>query len=120
MNMMRAAEKWLSNQHSKFISEPALYRRFGDEITEIPVTAVRGRTLFRAENEYGVTIRVTSADFIIPAGEIDFIPAKGDEIVCKGVRYELLAPNNEPVWRWSDSGRTMMRIHTKEIGEEND
>jgi hypothetical protein len=117
MNMMRAAEKWLSNQHSQFLSEPVLYRRFGDGVTELSVNAVRGRTLFRAENEYGVTIRIASSDFIIPAGAIDFIPSKGDEIICGGVRYELLAPNNEPVWRWSDSGRTMLRIHAKEISE---
>ena len=119
MNMMRAAEEWLKSQHSQFLSETVLYRHFGEDGTvETEIQAVRGRTLFRAENEYGVTVRVTSADFIVSA--LEFEPLKGDEIICSGVRFELLAPNNEPVWRWSDNGRTLMRLHTKEIGVQND
>ena len=83
MNMMRAAEKWLKSQHSQFLSETVLYRHFGEDGTvETEIQAVRGRTLFRAENEYGVTVRVTSADFIVSA--LEFEPLKGDEIICSG------------------------------------
>lgn len=27
--------------------------------------------------------------------------------------YELVAPNNEPVWRWGEQSKTWYRIHTK-------
>ena len=43
-------------------------------------------------------------------------PERGDVILHAGLRYEVLAPNGEPVWRWSGTGRILRRIHTKEIG----
>ena len=34
-----------------------------------------------------------------------------------GVEYEVLAPSDEPVWRWSGTIHQVRRIHTKEIGK---
>ena len=34
------------------------------------------------------------------------------------MEYEVLAPNGEPVWRWSDPYRTALRVHTKHTGGE--
>ena len=45
-------------------------------------------------------------------------PERGDVIILWGKRYEVLAPNNEPVWRWSGPDNLVRRIHTKEIGDE--
>ena len=44
-------------------------------------------------------------------------PKKGDKIYYDGVEYEVLAPQKEPVWRWSGTSHLTRRIHTKEIGK---
>lgn len=120
MNMMRTAALWLDRQRKDFLSDAVIYHHFGTDALSVEVKAVRGRTLFRAEDDYGVTIRVYSADFIFSAKDIPFEPEKGDEIICDGHRFEVLAPNNEPVWRWCDSSELALRIHTKEVGEVKD
>ena len=117
MNMLRTASKWLDNQRSRFLSEPIEYIHFAEEKRSFMITATRGRTLFRAETDYGVTIRIHSTDFLISSSDLPITPGKGDEIVCDGVRYEVLAPNNEPVWRWSGADNETLRIHTKAISE---
>ena len=48
--------------------------------------------------------------------ELGLGPEKGDVSWCDGGEYEVLAPNGEPVWRWSDPHRTAMRIHAKHTG----
>lgn len=115
MNMMRQAENWLKEQRRTFLSEMVRYIRRDGEVCSIP--ASRGRTVFRAENEYGVSVIVRSVDFIVAYEDLNFYPDKGDEIQVDGERYEVLAPNNEPVWRWSGLDNTSLRIHSKAIGE---
>lgn len=117
MNMLRSASKWLDNQRNMFLVEPIEFIHYGENKESFFVPATRGRTIFRAENDYGITIRIHSTDFLISSELLTFEPCKGDEIICDGVRYEVLAPNNEPVWRWSGSDNQTLRIHTKEIGE---
>ena len=46
-------------------------------------------------------------------------PERGDTIIFNNCRYEVLAPNGEPVWRWSGAYHSTRRIHTKEIGAVN-
>lgn len=115
MNMMRQAENWLKEQRRSFLSEMVRYIRHNGEELSIPAT--RGRTVFRAENEYGVSVIVRSVDFIVAYEDLNFYPDKGDEIQVDGERYEVLAPNDEPVWRWSGLDNTSLRIHSKAIGE---
>lgn len=115
--MLRTASKWLSRQRDSFLSETVLYNHYGEDAASFEITVTRGRSIFKAENDYGITIRTYTADFLVSAEMIPVIPCKGDEIHCDGKRFEVLAPNNEPVWRWSDANQTTIRIHTKEIGE---
>ena len=88
--------------------------RHGGETHE--VRAVPGTAFFRALNEYGQWVRVQTRDFIIPDGQFTFFPERGDVIEFDGREFEVLAPNDEPVWRWSDPYHTAMRVHTKLIG----
>lgn len=115
MNMMRQAEQWLKEQRRSFLAEEVQYVRLSGESFVIPAT--RGRTVFRADNEYGTSVIVRSVDFIIAYEDMNFYPEKGDEIHVDGERYEVLAPNNEPVWRWSGFDNSSLRIHCKLIGE---
>jgi len=80
------------------------------------------KTLFRAENEYAVTIRtelrdfiVRSADLVIDGSAVE--PAAGDVFEFDGHDYVVGAPNNEDVWRWSDRlHHRMMRVHARYNG----
>lgn len=114
MGLLENAAEWLESQRIRELSVLIVYQRRGGETLNIPATL--GRTLFRAENEYGVTIRTETRDFLIAAEDLPDDPERGDLILHAGIRYEVLAPNGEPVWRWSGTGRILRRIHTKEIG----
>ncbi len=114
MGLLEQASAWLEAQRLKGLAVPAVYERRGGG--RIPVNVTLGRTLFRAENEYGVTVRTECRDFLIAASELADDPERGDAILYDGVRYEVLAPNGEPVWRWSGTYHWTRRIHTKEIG----
>lgn len=114
MNMLQQGASWLSQQRHKLLATTIQYRRNNGDVTVYAVSAALGRTLFRAENEYRMTIRIHSIDFLILSSELPVEPARGDEIIYNGKRYEVLAPNDEPCWRWSSDDT--YRIHTKEIG----
>ena len=120
MDMLRSASNWLNKQRAENLSEPILLQHYnGEEKDGVPVSlkATRGRSLFRVEDRYGITIRVHSTDFIIPSDDLVRFPAKGDEIIADGRVYEVLAPNDEPVWRWSGNYKEAIRVHTKDMGE---
>ena len=114
MGLLESAAEWLNRKREECLSVPIIYLL--KDGSSLELTATIGRTLFRAENEYGVTIRVESRDFLISTGKLSAPPQRGDRIIYAGRRYEVLAPNGEPVWRWSGTGQLVRRIHTKEIG----
>ena len=114
MDLLGSAAEWLNEQCEKCLSVPVEYiPRNGTPLT---VNATLGRTLFRAENEYGVTVRIESRDFLIRASFLPGEPQRGDRILYAGREFEVLAPNSEGVWRWSGPQHITRRIHTKEIG----
>ncbi len=90
------------------------YLRWDGERLRVPATL--GKTHFEVETEYGTTAHVFSRDFLISAKDLSKDPKKGDKIFYDGVEYEVLAPQNENVWRWSGTSHLTRRIHTKEIG----
>ena len=112
--MIRSGIDALRTSQIDVLAVDVTYRR-GTE--ERRVRAVVGRTVFRSQNDYGAWVRTETRDFIIPAGDLDLEPMTGDEVVFDGGVYEVLAPNNEPVWRWSDPYRTAIRVHTKYVGD---
>lgn len=115
MGILEQAAEWLESRRLMELSVPAVYvRRSGERI---PVNVTPGRTLFRAEDQYGVTVRTESRDFLIAASELSNEPERGDSVIHAGCRYEVLAPSGEPVWRWSGSYHWTRRIHTKEMEE---
>ena len=117
MGLLEQGAKWLEDRRMSGLTVPATYVRRGG--LRIDVDATVGRTLFRAEDQYGITVRIESRDFLVSAEQLPDEPERGDTIILWGKRYEVLAPNNEPVWRWSGPDNLVRRIHTKEIGDEN-
>jgi len=116
MSMLRDALDALRASEEDCFGEEATYR--SADGTRLGVKAVPGRTVFSQRNDYGTFVRVETRDFIIRRECLPAEPAKGDEIAFGGRVYEVIAPNGEPAWRWSDALETAYRLHTKLVGEE--
>ena len=124
-DMLEAANQWLAERLKAHASRPVIYRRGADAVT---VQAIVGRTLLKLDDGYGgVRMEWTDRDFLIAADDLILggqktLPRRGDQIretaASKTLVYEVLAPGSEPEWRWSNPHRRLLRIHTKQIGEE--
>lgn len=79
------------------------------------VKATIGKTVFKVDGGFGTTY-VESTDFIIAVDALSEPPKKGDKIFVGETEYEVLAPQGENVWRFSDFSQTLYRIHSKRIG----
>ena len=116
MGMIESGIGALREAQAVHLGVEAAYSRPGGR--EKTVLAVLGRTVFRSTNDAGAWVRTETRDFIVAAGALDAPPETGDVIRFRGADYEVLAPNGEPAWRWSDPYRTAYRIHTKHTGGE--
>ena len=96
------------------VASEVVYRRLGGDA--LSVKAVVGRSVFRSTDVDGIWTRIETRDFIVGKALIDFEPQVGDEIEFLGDTYEVLSPNGEPAWRWSDAFHTAYRIHAKHTG----
>ena len=101
------------------LSRTVVYRR-GDDTVELAATV--GSTAFDRTDEYGVIHRIELRDYLVTAADLVLggeavIPRAGDRITeTDGARvheYEVMAPEGEPAWRYSDPQRMTLRIHTK-------
>ena len=96
-------------------------------IFHLKVAATVGKTVFRLDKGYGVQERIESRDYLILAADLQIggtpaLPKPGDQVRetedGKTFVYEVLAPGNEPCWRYSDLYRVTLRIHTKLVATE--
>lgn len=117
MNMLRRAENFVNKMRQKSTNVQVEYHAYGEESIVGTFLATLGRTLFKTDNGYGVTIIVHGKDFIFDKNAIPFIPKRGDIIIYDGMKFEVLAPGNEPVWRYSGVNNSSIRVHTKEVTE---
>jgi hypothetical protein len=119
-DLLKNGMSWLESQREKYVSTLVAYRR-GSASAEVPATI--GKTIFRIEDEYGRVVCYESRDFLISTEKLVLngtvvLPERGDEIIDGGFIYEVMAPANEPEWRYSDAFRNTLRIHTKNTGKE--
>lgn len=84
------------------------------------VYGVRGSTVSDFEDVGGLTSTVQTVDWLVKSSELEIDgffhwPAVGDTIEAAGKVYQVqpLESGQEP-WRWVDSGRILVRIHTKD------
>lgn len=124
-DLLERASAWLDEQRLKHLSRTVTYRR-GE--TSAEVRAAIGRTVFEVTDSVGVAERTESRDFLIPASDLVLggeavLPKQGDRIEetqdSKVYVYEVMAPGQEPCWRFSDSYRRTLRVHTKQVGTED-
>jgi hypothetical protein len=119
-DLLQQGAEWLEGQRHEHLSHAVTYHR-GNEVVELRATV--GRTEFEVEREFGVE-KVESRDFLIRSADLVLgaqisQPQRGDRIRepigDQVVIFEVMAPGDEPPWRYSDPGRRTMRIHTKQV-----
>lgn len=123
-DLLDSASAWLDGMRARHMTRPVTYQR-GESAVELAATV--GRTLFETANEFGIVERTESRDFLIAAADLvldgqSAQPRRGDRIrEPSGGQvfvYEVMAPGNEPCWRFSDPYRRTLRIHTKQVAVE--
>lgn len=125
MDLLQRGSRWLEGMRSRYLTRQALYVR-GDQSVQVAATV--GRTVFRVDKGYGVQERIEARDYLIGTtdlviGGVPVLPKAGDQVRETEDRkvfvYEVLAPGNEPCWRYSDLYRETLRIHTKLVATES-
>lgn len=123
-DLLEKASDWLEEKRTAHASRVVAYAR-GEQSAELPATI--GKTTFELDDGYGVLVRHESRDFLVLAadlvlGDAPTLPQRGDRIKeTQGATvfvYEVTAPGKEPCWRYSDSFRKTLRIHTKQVDTE--
>jgi len=124
-DMISDGAVWLDGMRNDHLTVAVVYSRGSDSVA---VQATIGSTDFRLDDGTGASVRYVSRDFLIRTADLvldgsAIEPRRGDEIqeTKGGVVYthEVMGPDNdEPVWRYSDSDRLVMRIHTKQTDYE--
>lgn len=123
-NLLQRASDWLEGQRDQHLSREVIYQR---DASTVAVSGTIGRTVFDVDNGHGILERVESRDYLILSADLvlggaETLPRAGDRIrEADGNRtfvYEVMAPGNEPAWRYSDPYRKTLRIHTKQIDVE--
>lgn len=123
-DLLAKGSEWLESQRTEHMSRPVTYQR-GTESVELAATV--GRTVFQVDKGYGVQERHEARDYLVLAqdlvlGGTPVLPKAGDRVReidgGKAFVYEVMAPGNEPTWRYSDPYRRTLRIHTKHVATE--
>jgi hypothetical protein len=94
----------------------------GDDYTVIRATP--GQTDFQMDTGDGAVVEFRSRDFFISVCDLKLndeaiTPKRGDQIVERdgnqNIVFEVSDPSgSDQPWRYSDTGRTHFRIHTKQ------
>lgn len=94
----------------------------GELDTAIPLNTWIGNTLFKILDKDAQRLEWGDRDYLVPVVALNiegilFEPAKGHYIVetlnAVATTFELSAPENEKVWRYSDPQHLVYRLHTK-------
>lgn len=115
-NMLKEGAAWLNKQIADHARDPITYSRGAVSLT---LYATIGNTAFDSEQADGSMIRYESRDYVIEAAKLVpllGLPQDGDLIHDGDHTYELLSLNGAQPFRYSDRHRTIIRVHTKQIG----
>ena len=120
-DVLAQGASWLEDQRHQHLTTVVNYHRAGDAAA---LSATIGRTVFEQEDQAGGITRIESRDYLVRASDLILagavtLPKPGDLILeSDGIAtytYEVMAPGDEPRWRYSDMNRATLRIHTKQV-----
>ena len=86
----------------------------------VSLTAVVGQSSNDQLDDTGMPITAQSRDYLIKASSLVLasvvtLPQQGDQITDSGATYVVRSVGSEAPWRYSDLGRTTIRIHVVEV-----
>lgn len=123
-DLLKVSSAWLEAQRKSYAAGAVTYCR-GEQ--SVVVQATVGSTMFEVVSDYGAIERTESRDFLITAADLvlggaEVLPVRGDQVKeligSATVIYEVMAPGDEPPWRYSDPWRKTLRVHTKFVDTE--
>ena len=118
IDLLRQGSQWLEQKRAAYCASPIEYRRPPESTV---VSATYGKTDVELADESGLTIRSYVWDFLVLASDLQprgWVPEPGDIIAADGQLFEVMNLAGEGCWRWSDPYRMTYRIHTREIGQD--
>lgn len=124
-NLLQIGASWLADQMKTHASIDVTYERGAEQV---PVKATVGKTEFEIDDGSGTVVRFQTRDYLIHAadlvlGGVETLPVAGDLIrETQGTHtfvHEVMAPGDEPHYRYSDPFRKLLRIHTKHVATES-
>lgn len=120
--MLQEGLEWLAGELKSASSRQVYYCRDGAGLCRLQ--AVPGNRPLRQVDAYGAALLsweytdwlILAADLVL-LGQVT-LPQPGDRIEeqrsgGKTRVYEVMAPGDEPVYRWCDSDNQHLRVHTK-------
>lgn len=120
IDLLEQSSAWLEDQRHTFRTRDVTYRRGGESMV---LRATIGRTQFTREDPHGVVLETEMRDYLFRSEDLVLasaatVPERGDRIEDQGFTYEVLPLGSEPPWRYSDPYRNTIRVHTKQIDQE--
>lgn len=124
MGMLERGAEWLQSQRHTHLTKQVTYRRGEDTVT---LQATIGRSEFEEVADGNIAHRFESRDYLVRASDLvlngePILPEAGDvvlEVLGEAThQYEVMGPGMEPPYRWSDTTKLTLRIHTKFTGLE--
>jgi hypothetical protein len=120
-DLLEQSSRWLADMNRRHRARKVIYVRGGDALE---LTATVGKSVFEVDKGYGLFERVETRDYLVDVTELASFgkPERGDRVKdeLNGVVevFEVMAPGNEPHFRYSDPYRQTYRIHTKHVSTE--
>lgn len=97
--------------------------------TEISLTnVIQGQWVFRFQDDNGTTKRLETQDFLIQSSQLAIAGSKIEPVIGDRLEiddgdnvrtYEVVSPNNEGAFRYSDHARSQIRVHSLLTGTED-
>ena len=123
-DLLEQAAGWLDGMRVAHLSRTVIYQRGGQSVE---IAATLGSTTYEVADESGVTVQAKATDFIVSAGAL----VLGGEVTQPNVGDRLSVTDGDTVqvfevldlagaghYRPCDPNGRMLRIHTKQVDEE--
>ncbi|MFB3894447.1 MAG: hypothetical protein ACE15C_20795 [Phycisphaerae bacterium] len=123
-DLLQQGVDWLDRMRTAHLSRTVTYQRGGESVE---IAATLGATSLDVSDEAGATVRTRQTDFIVSAdalvlGGVVVTPQVGDRILVpsggKTLVFEVLALPGGEHFRPADPMGTTLRVHAKQIDEE--
>lgn len=118
-----AEVQWLREQIEKAAPSYIVFRTPDGESKAL--TATKGGTDFESDQMEGYASETNTIDFLVDPDLLPRRPAAGDEIDeldaeggNKIATYRIAPEPGVNAWEWAGQTRKMMRIHTKQVGDD--